>query len=686
MGVPTCPICTSRKWRKAAGTGELICSEGHVLQGYRNETIEITEMGAHTVHRRQLRTGRRRKGQTEGENPDVYHGPRARYFYYQCRQLVLRHQIDKLVSEWELPKEAKNICRTIWLLSLEILPNKPPPQPWIHAQAEPESLSPSKQAEEQTTDNTGPPKVSQPDNTDALSNSESSDDDDVEDAMDEQIERQIEKLMYEASETESDSGSKGQSSLKRQKDQNRDARHNLYDSTAMNISMLVLTCWWLRVPAIYHDFIDLINSYRVPYLDVIPLLPPNMRKHLSVDLRQRLNPSHAPTVTALHVITRRIARRLLTAHGISIPEFNAAPVLWRAVRTFQGPPLLYSMAKRLMERLEVPLTVHPSLAPKPSLGIMGYGGDWAPVEVTMVAALIVILKMVYGFQEGLRVVPEEGDPALHFPDFVNYMSALRREAANMRMDFRCLVSRNNVITADALGNDEIDKYLETAERALRMSSAGNAKSTPFKKLIEIYGDVQEHSRQTPIIVNSTSDAIPPEALQRPALGRDIQDQPAKLPGESMITWSSNDPIGAFPPDYELLLTMGSNWSGVELLTINRLVTLFEKRLLRYTRRGRRPDASDTDMDMENIDVDHASTRSGSEEAPNRNSEPEGEDDGSEAKISTRGYRLGSQNWREHVHHRLSKGGRSVGAYKQISSSEEFEPESEDQGSQSDSKG
>ncbi|KAG9083647.1 hypothetical protein FS749_005858, partial [Ceratobasidium sp. UAMH 11750] len=192
MGVPTCPVCTSRKWRKAAGTGELICSEGHVLQGYRNETIEITEMGAHTVNRRKLRTGRR-QGRREEENPDVYYGPRARYLYYQCRQLVLRHQIDRLVSEWGLPEEAKNICRTIWLLSLEILPSKPPAQPWIHAQTEPEPAGPNGQR-----GGDKPVRVKK-DDADRSSDSESSGDD--EGIADAKLDREIEKLMYEASDT-----------------------------------------------------------------------------------------------------------------------------------------------------------------------------------------------------------------------------------------------------------------------------------------------------------------------------------------------------------------------------------------------------------------------------------------------------------------------------------------------------
>lgn len=35
----------------------------------------------------------------------VYHGNRARYHYFQCLQLVLRHQVKALVELWKLPPE-----------------------------------------------------------------------------------------------------------------------------------------------------------------------------------------------------------------------------------------------------------------------------------------------------------------------------------------------------------------------------------------------------------------------------------------------------------------------------------------------------------------------------------------------------------------------------------------------------
>ncbi|CAE6422718.1 unnamed protein product [Rhizoctonia solani] len=294
-----------------------------------NESNEMTDMGAHTVHRRQLRVGRRLRAAVDKGNPDIYYGPRARYLYYQCRQLVLRYQIESLVALWDLPKEAKDVCRTIWLLALDVLPQPPPPQPWLHTQTEDASERGG------LTQEQGEFNEAETNTAENIDEQEGLSDDEAE--IEAQMNREIENLLREISETDSNPDIKKTDANQGQRAYNKNTRYTLYDSVAANISILVLTCWWLRVPVTYSDFISLINSYQLSYLAMIPLLPDNMQKHLSTALKQELTPSHAPTVAALHVITRRIARRLHLVHGVDIPELNAAPVLWRAVRAFQGP-------------------------------------------------------------------------------------------------------------------------------------------------------------------------------------------------------------------------------------------------------------------------------------------------------------------------------------------------------------
>ncbi|EUC66809.1 hypothetical protein RSOL_509320 [Rhizoctonia solani AG-3 Rhs1AP] len=638
MAIPTCPICTSRKWRKAPGTGELICSEGHVLQGYRNETNEVTDIGAHTVHRRQLRVGRRRRAAVDKGNPDIYYGPRARYLYYQCRQLILRYQIESLVGSWELPKEAKNICRTIWLLALDVLPQSPPPQPWLHAQTEDAS---ERENLAQEKGEFGEEHTSLASNADEP---EGSSDDEAD--IEAQINLEIENLLREASETDSNSDIKKLDASEGQRVYNKKTRHTLYDSVAANISILVLTCWWLRVPVIYSDFVNLINTYQLPYLSVIPLLPDNMQKHLSTALRQELTPPHAPTVATLHVITRRIARRLHLVHGVDIPELNAAPILWRAVRAFQGPPILYTMAKNLMERLKVPLTIHPTLAPPPALGLKKHAGDWAPIEVTISVVIIICLKLVYGFRDAINVIAEEYDPAACFPPFADYITSLRQGKEEHRRSFDRLLSLDNERTADTLTEKEIDRYLEVAERVLKRSHLGGLTPMPFKGLMSIHEQTctEPLDSITPIYVQNNSPA--PEGLRRPNTSSD-PNETANIQASSLLTiWSPEDPLGALPPDYALLVHTASTWSGVHGSNVGHLIAILERRLKREKSQSlgdvRGSTTEDSESDGEHIDINQPSI-----------SDEELESSSSNRDGLQHNYQMGSQKWRSRVHQRLA---------------------------------
>lgn len=79
----------------------------------------------------------------------MYHGARGLYHYYQCQQLILRHQVAVLVRKWSLPSEfevgwvtikvrntnmSKMICRDIWALHLSLLPTPPSAEPYFHSQ------------------------------------------------------------------------------------------------------------------------------------------------------------------------------------------------------------------------------------------------------------------------------------------------------------------------------------------------------------------------------------------------------------------------------------------------------------------------------------------------------------------------------------------------------------------------
>jgi len=150
---PRCLICLSRRWRKDPTSGLIVCSEGHVFevrpcshfdahyineaQNYRNETIERDEPLGHALKKRAIKarktvdggpgnvnTSRQlnvsfsaRAGWIELASPD-YYGERAEFHYLTCLQVLLRKQVAALTKLWSLPPEFEAISRDVWSLTL----------------------------------------------------------------------------------------------------------------------------------------------------------------------------------------------------------------------------------------------------------------------------------------------------------------------------------------------------------------------------------------------------------------------------------------------------------------------------------------------------------------------------------------------------------------------------------------
>lgn len=198
------------------------------------------------------------------------------------------------------------------------------------------------------------------------SSDDSSDEEDGDDS-------EMERFMREASESPSSSeggpDNEPDATTKEHKAKKK-TRRNL-DTPASNIAILALACWALRIPIMYQDFIRfasrflspfgtlsltvhrLIESYDLPYLDTVRLLPTSLTVHLSRYSTQGLSPyvrfngilifttllmdtQNAPSTTHLHRLTSRLAKNMYRKFNVTIPEMNALPMLWRAVHCLQG--------------------------------------------------------------------------------------------------------------------------------------------------------------------------------------------------------------------------------------------------------------------------------------------------------------------------------------------------------------
>ncbi|KAF9076732.1 hypothetical protein BDP27DRAFT_1283456 [Rhodocollybia butyracea] len=585
-----CPVCGSKQWHKEPSSGLIACSEGHILQSYRNETNEAEDVGNHMMRKRDLKSNRKKKERKSGTNPQLYHGSRGRYLYFQCQQLILRKQIAALTKLWDLSKEFEMVCRDLWALHLSLLPDPPPSEPFF-------DLKPSSNLDEDQltgaknknrTDSKSRPqspetRANSPLSSDSPSSSSSSEDDDPPNNKDfgdeggregetgndmqerdtevEDEDPELVELMRENSESEDDDDELDEGDDSNREESRPKRGHNAYEGPANNLAVLMVALWTLRIPVMYRDLIRHIELYELPYLDPVRLLPKDMVLHLTKHNVQALSPSHAPKPLTLHALTSRLAKQLYNSYMILTPEANVTPLLWRIIQGMGGTPMLYAMTKRLAQRLSLPLALHQSLVPKlQAKSPQMHKSDNVPIEVSLLAAVIVVLKMVYGLDGERRSPSCSNDPAFALPCIEDYMGSVKQAAD---ADSRIFNSEKS-ISMDGVTDELLDRYLAFCERILLRP-----------------GEDQEQMFANYFPLDLTPEHSPEKSVsqRRPMAQGPSSVMTPRRPGEKYTMYNPRDIFGSAAKEYEIIVQRGSDLVGVPKDYIDGVVEKFEHRKL-----------------------------------------------------------------------------------------------------------
>ncbi|KAK0230899.1 hypothetical protein IW262DRAFT_442222 [Armillaria fumosa] len=547
-----CPVCRSRQWHKEPSSGLIACSEGHILQNYRNETTTEAEDlgGAHAILKRTIKSGRK-KAEDLGlgrSNPQLYHGARGTYLYYQCLQLIFRKQIAALTRLWNLPSEFELVCRDIWALNLTLLPEHPPPEPYHYVHGE---------------------NAGSQDDDDQAPSSDENDEDGDEDGI-------LATLQADTSSESEPEGGDGDGLGLGEPKQTRKKRSpdlNKYRSVTSTIAVLMLACWAMRIPVMFRDFISAIEAYDLPYLDPVRLLPPTMVAHLTKAKIQSLSMQRPPRTLTLHNLTSRLAKKMHASFDVFTPELNAAPLLWRIIRVLGGNPTLYQLTKQLACILSLPLSVSYMLAPSlerfkandPEHHVY----DHVPVEVGFVAVTIVVLKMVYGLDGEDRVHSDPGDPGLSLPAIDEYLEYVGRLSEKDIKERNTMFSSESQMSAGDLNDVMLDEYVSFCERALL--GGENDGDGVVAKYFPLKG------REWKDLPDSQT-AIPCGKMQGSRLD---EDGKGARPGEKYKVFIGSDSGGSVAADLETLVRRGAGYIKVSEEDIFSVTERCERRLLSW---------------------------------------------------------------------------------------------------------
>ncbi|KAL1761086.1 hypothetical protein FB107DRAFT_201738 [Schizophyllum commune] len=575
-----CVVCGSKQWHKEPSSGLVACSEGHILQNYRNETNEADDMNTtHVLRRRRLKTGREKKKARGGADPKLYHGARSRYHYFQCQQLILRRQINELRALWDLPPEFEAICRDLWALHLSLLPTPPSPEPYIHAQelrGEPSGSTGDVSAILSQSHRTEASKPNPDPDTSTSTNRTQQDGDDPELAA-----MLRENSIASSSSEDEDEGEVGAGdnpNVQPRKHRGPGSRRK-YEAPPSTVAVLAFACWSLRVPAMYLDFIRLIQSYDLTYLDPLRFLPAEMLRHLTKHSVQALSPPFPPTTLTLHSLTSRLAKLAGARYGIHVPEANAAPMLWRVTKYMGGTPVLYSLTKRLSGVLSLPLTAHRSMAPGLEVAKKrdpeSHIYDDVPPEVALLAATIVVLKMVYGLDGRARTADADDDPACALPrldDYLAHLRAMEDEEAGETGELFGAANNRSVATFD---DASVDAYLAFCEKALlgpRDGGTGRlAEFFPLEKREALAAGKPDRRAEARVL----------------HAGRVSHEGKDSRPGEHYPVFNARDVLGTLPQPLGLVVARGARWVGVPEAHVGGVVEKYERRFVRWWQTDRR---------------------------------------------------------------------------------------------------
>ncbi|CAG8812806.1 39391_t:CDS:10, partial [Gigaspora margarita] len=369
-----CPVCKSRKWFND-GLGGLVCQYGHQREGFREQESEVEAISVTSKKRR----SRSKKASNE------YYAYQNRTDYAQVlltvAQWVLRRQLHVLIHEMGFVPQIEQVVQHLWILYVNKICELDLDATGINNDI---SEGPSSALQEYDQD----------DNLDYL----------------------IDIPQHSDSDSDGKGGGQQRSSGNEFSDFNSQTKSMKYSALPCRLSnmslsfvlvIIYLGCVWLRIPIIKGDIVRWASTGRLSDLVIRRELPNDMKLHLGPHFvkkffeKERHQSWHFLTSLEFDFIAF-----YKNFYGITFPEINAPPILYRFIRDFMLPVETYVISKELAQLINLNLEINRN----PSLSLL--------------AVIIVIIKMIYGL-DGQKRVPNDRDEFFrYFPKFEDWIKKL----------------------------------------------------------------------------------------------------------------------------------------------------------------------------------------------------------------------------------------------------------------------
>ncbi|CAI2166909.1 14706_t:CDS:10 [Funneliformis geosporum] len=372
-----CFVCKSRKWFPD-GLGGLVCQYGHQLESY---TVQESEFQGGQSGVKTRSKGKKEKAAVKEERYAYHNQKDLLWIEFVAMQFILRYHVQIMIKDMGITPQLENVCKHLWIMYV----NK------FNGIDEIRKNRESMDIDEGEGD--GPSNIQdEEDNIESLFELPQSSSDDEYDEFDD------------------DTTTKGPN---RRKDSR--SRKDIKGLLQLQYLLVILHigCLWLRLPILIGDIHRWIYDGTLPFLSARQYLPRDIKLHLG----SRIN-KFEPRVLVLRGVLFDLETRFhdfyKVEYGISFPEINAPPIIYRYVRDLMLPVELYVISKELAQLINLNL-FHEFNHNKYN--------NYRP-STLLLAIVIIAAKMIYGLDERRRFPGKYDQFTKHFPSFEDWIKSL----------------------------------------------------------------------------------------------------------------------------------------------------------------------------------------------------------------------------------------------------------------------
>ncbi|EGG00291.1 uncharacterized protein MELLADRAFT_93713 [Melampsora larici-populina 98AG31] len=442
---PQCVRCGSRTWMRDRNRGVMICSEGHVLEGYIRESTVQTEISQHSTRVRRVRVGKVKK---EYVLKDVYTNEHERLLLLQIYTILIRKQTEVLIKVLRAPPVLENVVNSLWRAYLNTL-SLPPIRLLSSRSFSPtsscfptHSQSGYSSEDSRFTDarsrfsspaippdgDSGLPLT--PETLKAMTEDELSSSDDSDRRA-----RFLPPQSDDESQHTSQTGDSRSATGKKRRQRRLSKELPRMDST---LGILYLACTRLRLPIMMHDLINLICSKELPYIGFMSEIPDHLKAKASRATITLLSMQRPPRLyqgchrNGLASTCYKLASDLRKREEELLPTkdciINVPLIALRFSQMLLIPPPIHALALHITSKLDpIFFGFIGSSKMKPKPGRKKEDTDFQfPPDWVLMACLVSTIQIGL---EGIKNHPNHSDPVYELvkkslPRLKNWIEAM----------------------------------------------------------------------------------------------------------------------------------------------------------------------------------------------------------------------------------------------------------------------